>query len=1057
MDLFGFDRGLEAFVEFDIDLNSSAIATDPFLAIVSSPNFASVGDDRIFSNEISEANSIAFGETEITSDNLHIDVVTGLPVTAKLGPEPQDVDLHRDELTNINNAMASNIDIEETTVSNRPYFVENLQRDRAEFNDSISRSLSPHFSNPPNDPSFDDGSQFYLEAANVPPAWNLATGNGITVAVVDGSIEHRTFFDEANDLTDRFRLDISRNFDRVILEGDRLAPSSLFEDSTYAADPQPNFLEFPQLVHGTAVAGIIAAGGDNNTDITGIAPNASIAALPILDGQPNDLRIADSLSYLNDDIDVYNNSWGPRGLLELWPRATFALEAGSDRGRDGLGNVYLLATGNRGDYGDNTNNNSLLNSRHTIAVGAVDSNGIYPDRPDGFYSTPGASILVSAPSSDASPDEKLYPSDPGRSVTTLDLSGEFGRNPGNVLNEFGGTSASTAIVSGVVALMLETNPSLSDRGVRHILVETSDKFDEDGNFLPNGEWQENGAGYGFSHRYGFGVVNAEKAVRMATLWAEEGIDMAAKVTASASGELEDLEISNDGMSVIDTAVVADNFVVEQVEVVFSSDRDRRGDLQIELISPSGTVSRLAVPHDPAEITGREDNKTYDNWTLTSVAHWGELAAGEWQLRVTDASGNGIASEDLKDWQLQVYGAIAPPEPGAKMEEDAAFLGSSPLPEIRVLGTAGVDEAMAIARDREGNTYIAGRTSGSFANKNLNAIYDSFVVKLDDAGNVVWTQQIGSVGYDEANSIAIDETGTVFVSGWTDGNGRDRDSWVAVLDSGSGTVLDRENIGDDGSGNDIANGIAVTNDGIVYVVGSSDRDLDGEGPGTYRGDVDAWIARYVYDENAKTLSQTGLQQFGTSAWDEANAIAVDAEGNIYMAGETDGDLDLQGTGTHAGNTDAWIVRLDGATGSLSWLQQLGTIANDRATAIAVNAIGAVYVAGSTWGDLAGENAGSGDAWIARLDGPTGGRVWQRQTGSKSFDKLTGVAIAGTSVYATGVTFGEDAWAIEWNDAGEVVEGRSLGVAGKNGANAIAADNFGVTIAGGNGADIAIVRL
>jgi hypothetical protein len=79
----------------------------------------------------------------------------------------------------------------------------------------------------------------------------------------------------------------------------------------------------------------------------------------------------------NQSIDIFNNSWGPE-YMRRQPLALAALESGVTEGRKGLGNTYVFAGGNEGNYYGNVNYNSFASSRNAIAVAAIDKQGITP-------------------------------------------------------------------------------------------------------------------------------------------------------------------------------------------------------------------------------------------------------------------------------------------------------------------------------------------------------------------------------------------------------------------------------------------------------------------------------------------------------------------------------------------------------------------------------------------------------------------------------------------------------------------------------------------------------
>ena len=219
-------------------------------------------------------------------------------------------------------------------------------------------------------------------------------------------------------------------------------------------------------MHGTAVAGVIAAEADGRGTV-GVAWGATIAGVdhfydPSLDADRSFLRLS--------SFDVTNHSWGftkPFSANVADPAfATFF--AGWQRsvveGRGGLGTVNVVSAGNDRAAGRDANHSNLSNMPEAITVAAVGLDGDVA-----AYSTPGACVLVAAPSNDWL----------GGGIWTTDRTGAAGYSNGwnepdnrdaGYTASFGGTSAAAPAVSGVVALMLEANPELGWRDVQEILA-----------------------------------------------------------------------------------------------------------------------------------------------------------------------------------------------------------------------------------------------------------------------------------------------------------------------------------------------------------------------------------------------------------------------------------------------------------------------------------------------------------------------------------------------------------------------------------------------------------
>jgi subtilisin family serine protease len=446
---------------------------------------------------------------------------------------------------------------------------------------------------------------------NAEEAWAQGfTGRGVTVAVVDEGtqVSHP-------DLAPNFR----SGFGLDLVDG--------------GTNPEPRR---SNEAHGTAVAGIIAAARNDFLGV-GVAFDARLAAVRMLRERTRpgltDSDIATALSFRRDQVAISNNSWGPGqsgGVIRFagpGSATRSALQQGALQGRNGLGTIFVWAAGNSAQDGDNANYDGYNNSIYTISVGAAGHDGRIAS-----YSEPGASVFLVAPSRGSRVG-----------ITTTDVTGNRGYVFGqSFTSSFGGTSAAAPIVAGVVALMLEANPQLDWRDVQHILARTAVRTD-----LEHPDWTQNGAGFWVNHAYGFGRVDAAGAVALAQEWSPATIPPQ-RTFDSGTRVIPGNAVPQNTTTA--TIQVPDSFDVEHVEVSFRSSHPNWGDLLIELVSPSGTVSVLAEPHIHG---GRPSNL----WTFMTVRNWGENAAGSWRLRVTDLGSRG---GPLQDWRLQIHGANRAP-------------------------------------------------------------------------------------------------------------------------------------------------------------------------------------------------------------------------------------------------------------------------------------------------------------------------------------------------------------------------------------------------------------
>lgn len=190
--------------------------------------------------------------------------------------------------------------------------------------------------------------------------------------------------------------------------------------------------------------------------------------------------------------------------------------------------------------------------------------------------------------------------------------------------------------------------------------------------------------------------------------------------------------------------------------------------------------------------------------------------------------------------------------------------------------------------------------------------------------------------------------------------------------------------------DSASAVAVGPAGTVVVVGTTRGTLPGQ---TSAGFADAYVRKYDALGN-----ELWTRQFGVNGNDSANAVAVDAAGNIAVTGVVDGAF----PGATAGGGDDLYVRKYDSVGNVLWTRQFSStfVADEAGNAVAFDTAGNVFVAGATEHNLGGTNLGGIDAFIIKLDA-AGTRLWSKNRGGGNEDVFYGLAVDGSgSAYAAG---------------------------------------------------------
>lgn len=319
---------------------------------------------------------------------------------------------------------------------------------------------------------------WWLQKVDAYKAWEIAQGEGITIAIIDDGIEFNH---------PAFKGKIVHPIDMMTKEGNRL-PLHKNVDR-----------------HGTPCASI-ACSADQKAP--GIAPAAKV--MPIRANSLGSIRQSEAIIWAVDHgADIISCSWGPPdGLIESFDDDDLpypipdhlqrAFEYAANHGRNGKGCPIIFAAGN--GYEPN-NRDGYITPDEVLAVTACN----HKDMPT-YYGDYGYSVFCAFPSGDFPHGPMGDPSlDTG--ILVADRIGQFGYEKGNYYSLFSGTSASCPGVAGVIALMLSANPLLTYAEIKTLLKVACDKIG-----------MEHGVRYdqkGFSKQFGHGRLNALKAVQLA--------------------------------------------------------------------------------------------------------------------------------------------------------------------------------------------------------------------------------------------------------------------------------------------------------------------------------------------------------------------------------------------------------------------------------------------------------------------------------------------------------------------------------------------------------------
>ncbi|MFJ4345308.1 S8 family serine peptidase [Pseudomonas sp. NPDC089401] len=472
--------------------------------------------------------------------------------------------------------------------------------------------------------------QWHLDALDVRPVWQDFSGKGVRI----GQFEPGGEFAVAAQIFDIEHPDLKGNVD----------PAWLTTQRSEGRLPQ-----VPSQ-HATQVAGVMV-GMRNDQGGIGVSYEATLGG-HYLANQGDDLTgLGQMVNY-----DIANHSWGFKhdfavhNVLQGRVDDTLALVLSTSlaaaNGRSGLGTVLVAAGGNQRDKGGSAQGSLINNSRHAIEVAAINARADLSllQVASAPFSNPGASLLVAAPGSQVL-------------STGVSLRAERGAQVGSAYGLTQGTSLAAPMVSGVVALMLQANPRLGYRDVQQILAVCARQVDDRATaWQGNAGRSWNGGGMRASHDYGFGLVDARAAVRLAESWGWQASTANERQLSAGSAALDERILP--GQVATFTLNMPGDVRVEHAEVDFYAVLGRLGDLTLALISPHGTRSVLLERAGKAPGSDDADaGSLRSGWFkhgLMSTHYRGEASAGDWRLEV-GAAAKGLPLT-LHRWTLRLVGS-----------------------------------------------------------------------------------------------------------------------------------------------------------------------------------------------------------------------------------------------------------------------------------------------------------------------------------------------------------------------------------------------------------------
>lgn len=402
---------------------------------------------------------------------------------------------------------------------------------------------------------------------------------------------------------------------------------------------------------------------------------------------------------------------------------------------------------------------------------------------------------------------------------------------------------------------------------------------------------------------------------------------------------------------------------------------------------------------------------------------------------TDNAGNVYIAGFSSSIDFPLHNALQPQYGGGNWDVFVAKINpaGNGLVYSTLLGGSGHDSAKGIVVDSAGNAYIAGYTkSEDFPVKGaiqpkIGGRSDAFVAKLNPDGNaLVYSTYIGGSDDDEANQIALDPAGNVYVTGDTSSPdfpvkgaiqpkiGGKADAYVTKINPAGDAIVYSTYFG--GTKKERGSSITIDVSGNACITGdtaSRDMLVKNAFQPKLSGKIDVFVAKINPAGDTLVFSS----YLGGSDYDEAYGIVSDSSGNIYLSGNTASqDFPVKNPlqPKLAGSYDVFLTKLSPAGDMIIYSTFLGGSDKDENYALALDTEDNVYLTGYTVSDdfplknpLNQQEAGKGDAFISKIDSTGNLLLYSTYMGGNRLDFCSGIAVDKEgSVYLTGYTASPD---------------------------------------------------